>query len=138
MGALTGPARRDGWEGALADMVDAARARPFAWGRHDCLTWAADCVAAMTGVGTDEPWRGSYRTARGAIRVLRRMGHRTVADAVTSRLGAPLASPLMAQRGDILSDGEAMGVCVGADGAFPGPSGLVFRPVLACMTAWRV
>lgn len=38
---------------------------PFAWGSHDCATWAADWAAALSGVDC-APWRGRYTDQVGA------------------------------------------------------------------------
>lgn len=130
--------RRKGWEGALSRLIEDARERPFAWGSHDCATWAADCVMAVTGRDLGQDWRGRYRTARGAARMLRRAGFSAIADAASVRLGQPLPSPLLAQRGDVVTDGAAMGVCIGATAAFLSPDGLAFRPLAACAAGWRV
>lgn len=130
--------RREGWERALSAEVEAARTRPFEWGRHDCALWAADCVMAMTGNDPAACWRGRYRTALGAARILRRSGCDDIAAMAARVLDAPLPSPVMARRGDILSDGEAMGVCIGAAAAFLSPDGLVFKPLAACAVGWRV
>lgn len=130
--------RREGWEHDLHELIERARARPFARGTHDCTTWAADAVRAVSGVDLSLGWRGSYGNARGAARTLRRAGYASLAAAVTDKLGPPLASALLAQRGDIVTDGVALGVCVGAEAAFVSPKGLVFLPISGCTMAWRV
>lgn len=130
--------RRDGWEHDLHEVIEGAREAPFSWGRHDCATWVADVRRALTGIDAAARWRGTYRTAPGAMRAIRRSGARDLAEAVTRELGGPLASPSLAQRGDIVSDGAALGVCLGAEAAFLGPDGLVFRPLAVCTMAWRV
>lgn len=128
--------RRDGWEHDLHEVIEGARHRPFRWGSHDCAIWAASVRAALT--GTEPAAQGGYRTARGAARAIRRSGAADLCDAVTRELGAPLASPLLARRGDIVSDGAALGVCLGADAAFLGADGLVFRPMTVCTMAWGI
>ena len=131
--------RVDGWEGRLAAEVEAARSRPFVWGQHDCAIWAFDVRRALTGEDAAAAWRGRYRCALGARRVLRRvLGARDHAGAATGILGAPLASPLLAQRGDIVLAGDAFGVCVGADAAFLAPGGLTLRRITEIEMAWRV
>lgn len=130
--------RREGWERALAEAIEAARHRPFAWGVHDCATWAADVRRAMTGSDAAARWRGRYHTARGAARTIRLTGAASLVEAAGRELGSPLASPLLAQRGDIVSDGAALGVCTGAEAAFLSADGLAFRPLIDCTMAWRV
>jgi hypothetical protein len=130
--------RQDGWEVRLADAVDAVRNAPFQWGQHDCATWAADVRLALTGQDAAAAWRGRYKSERGALRAMRRMGFSTLEAGVTGLLGAPLPTPLLAQRGDVVLHGEALGVCIGATGLFLGPDGLTELPIAACRLAWRV
>ncbi|SEP02981.1 hypothetical protein SAMN04490248_12041 [Salinihabitans flavidus] len=121
--------------------LDAARGRPFAWGVHDCATWAFDLRRDLTG-GADiaARWRGRYSTARGAHRVMRRLGWESLEAMGRDLLGDPLATPLLAQRGDLMLGGAdpAFGICAGARAAFVAPKGLTFLPLSACVLAWRV
>jgi hypothetical protein len=130
--------RIEGWEVRLAEAVAAAQSRPFAWGVHDCATWAFDVRQALTGLDAAAAWRGRYRTAVGSVRMLRRLGCQTTEDLARSIMGAPLASPRLAQRGDIVLLAGAVGICLGADCAFLAPEGLTFRPITETELAWRV
>lgn len=130
--------RREGWELDLHAAIEGARHRPFVWGTHDCATWAAEVRCALTGADAAADWRGSYRTAVGALRAIRRTGARDLAGAVTSRLGAPLPAVTLAQRGDIVCCRSALGICTGPDAAFLGAEGLVFQPLTACDMAWSI
>lgn len=133
--------RRPGWERILAEAIAAARERPFRWGRHDCATFAFDLRREIAG-GHDVAalWRGRYTTARGAVRVMRRLGWPSLEAAGRALLGEPLASVHLAQRGDlVLADsGLGFGICLGARAAGIAPSGLVLVPITACALAWRV
>lgn len=132
--------RLQGWELRLADAIDAARGMEFQWGVHDCAVWAFDVRRALTGKDDAAAWRGRYSTATGAQRVLRHLGWGSLADGATALLGAPLATPLMAQRGDIVLGGDApaFGVCVGVEAAFLLPTGLTGLPMREVAMAWRV
>jgi hypothetical protein len=128
------------WEQLFAAAITDARTRPFAWGQHDCATWAFDLRRDLTG-GPDHAalWRGRYRTPLGCQRVLRRLGWHRLEDGVRALLGEPLPDPRLAQRGDIVLGGEpeAFGVCIGARAAFVAPEGLVTLPLSSCRLAWR-
>jgi hypothetical protein len=128
------------WEQLFASAITEARRRPFAWGSHDCATWAFDLRRDLTG-GPDhaELWRGRYRTPGGYHRVLRRLGWKTLEEGGRALLGAPLANPRLAQRGDLVLGGEpeAFGVCIGARAAFVAPDGLATLPLSSCRLAWR-
>lgn len=114
---------------------------PFSWGSHDCATWAFGIRRDLTG-GEDIAalWRGCYRTALGAHRVMKRLGWDSLEAAGRDLLGMPLPSVLQAKRGDLVLGGTdpAFGVCVGAKVAFVAPDGLVFISFSDCSLAWRV
>ena len=133
--------RRPGWERILAEAIEAARDRPFRWGRHDCATFAFDLRRAIAG-GPDVAAlrRGRYTTARRAVRVMRRPAWSSLEAAGRDLLGEPLPSVHLAQRGDlVLADtGLGFGICLGARAAGIAPSGLVLVPISACALAWRV
>lgn len=137
----TRTSRIPGWEGILAEAIDAALARSFRWGHHDCATFAFDMRRALAG-GHDVAalWRGRYTTARGAARVMRRLGWQSLEAAGRDLLGAPLTSVHHAQRGDLVlaNTGLGFGICLGARAAGIAPSGLLLVPITACALAWRV
>lgn len=120
--------RAAGWEARLAALVEDARARPFAWGAHDCVTFAADAVAALRGTDPLGNLRGAWCDARGAARLLGEQGP-TIEEAVARTLG-PAIAPARARRGDIVTivagRRSALGVCLGGRAAAPGPRGLAF------------
>jgi hypothetical protein len=128
------------WEQVFAAAIIEARRRPFAWGSHDCATWAFDLRRDLTG-GPDHAalWRGRYRTPGGCKRVLRRLGWGSLEEGGRALLGAPMETVLLARRGDLAlgGDPEAFGVCIGARVAFVAPQGLVTLPLSSCRLAWR-
>lgn len=132
--------RHQDWPTRLNACIQAARARPFVWGEHDCCLFAADCVLAMTGEDLAAPWRGTYHTEWGAARVLTEQGglHAIIIRA----LGYPLASPALARRGDLViveTEGRlALAVVSGAHAHAPGPRGLADVPMDRWLQAWRV
>ena len=133
--------RIENWTTILAARLEAVRDLPFAWGRHDCATWAFDLRRDLTG-GEDIAalWRGRYTTALGAQRIMRKLGWQNIEAMGRDLLGDPLATPLLAQRGDLVLGGEdpAFGVCAGARAVFISPDGLVQLPLSVCSLAWRV
>ena len=91
------------WEARLAAAIMAARDKPFIWGQHDCAIWTFDLRRALTD-GPDHAslWRGKYKTALGAERVMRRLGWSSYEAGAWALLGEPRAYPLLAQRGDLV------------------------------------
>lgn len=131
--------RFEDWPRRLDAAIEAARGRPFSWGRHDCVLFATAVAADLTGTDHAERYRGTYRNARGAARILLRNGG--LAALVTRYFGDPVMAP-EAKRGDLLlacrETGMAIGVCVGRLGAFAGPKGLSFLPLKECDQAWHI
>jgi hypothetical protein len=88
--------RMPDWPERLAQYLAAHRSTVFAWGRHDCVKFAAGAVQAITGCDLlPEVWADKA----GAARVLRRL-HGLV-PAVSQSLPL-LASAAWAQRGDVV------------------------------------
>lgn len=124
------PVRRHDWYSRLSACIEGALQRPFEWGVHDCALFAADAVLAMTDMDLADGFRGRYRTARGARRILGRGGMAGVADLAATQL--PDVAPALAAQGDIAvvvtGDGPALGVVTGPLVAVPGRAGLGFVP----------
>jgi hypothetical protein len=134
-------ARVEHWERRLAEAVEAARAKPFVWGVHDCPTFAFETRMILTG-GEDIAalWRGRYTTALGGQRVMRRLGWASLEDMGRALLGAPRSSVLLAGRGDVVlaDSGLGFGICTGASAVGMAPEGLVSVPLTSCRLAWAV
>ena len=132
-------ARLTNWHEALCERIAEDRRRPFAWGEHDCVLWAANVVLAMTGQDLATRYRGRYRNALGASRLIKRLGGM---DAILCAvLGHPIA-PLYARAGDVgiveNAGADVIAVCVGMDWIAPTASGLGTVPFTAARSAWRV
>ncbi len=74
---------------------------------HDCSTFCADGIRAITGVDIADDFRGKYRTEEEAFALIKSLtGGSTVADAAAycaKKHGlTDLAEPLFAKRGDLV------------------------------------
>jgi len=131
--------RVNNWAIALQSQITQFNEKQFAWGSHDCFTFAADCVKAITGVDKMSKHRGGYKTELGANKKLKRMGG--VEKAITSELGEPISHKL-AQRGDVVyfvsPMGDTAGICMGRVIAAPAANGVLYIPMTAAKAAWRV
>lgn len=132
-------ARLTDWETRLTALVAERLQMPFAWGAHDCVLFAADCIQAVTGVDPVADLRGQWHDQSSAVRSIARLGG--LQTAVTQRMGLPVGA-LYAQRGDLVlhcRDGtEALAVCLGEHLAGPSESGLLFFGLENGVKAWRV
>lgn len=135
------------WEAALARLV-AERARtPFVWGTHDCVTFAADAVAVLTGRDPIAAIRGSWVCEAGAALAMSRWFGcpcllRQAVDAMAQRSGWPEIPATLAQRGDLAilaQDGaELLAVVTGERAMSPGPRGLIATPMIFATRAWSI
>lgn len=133
------------WPRVLAEFLTARESAPFAWGENDCCLFACDGIRALTGLDpAAKVFRGRYRDAAGATRLLRKHGG---VEAITERLCAEhgfaeLRDVRLAQRGDVLihdNDGRAvLALCDGRHAISPGATGSVRVPVSVCRRAWRI
>jgi len=134
--------RKPDWETRLAAYLDPLRLRAFAWGQHDCCTFAAGAVEAMTGVDPMPEFRGHYSTLRGSVRALRSVGRGDLASTLDAKFEAVAAS--LAQRGDIVMSSGLLGVCFGAFLIAVGREGdregliRIDRAAWTAPRAWRV
>lgn len=135
------------WPTLLFHFIESRRHQPFQWGKQDCCLFACDGILAQTGLDpAAEMFRGKYRDALGAARLVRKHGGiEAIAVKVCRKYGWPeLFSPRLAQRGDVVlmdvTDGMKymLGVSIGDSAAFPGTDGLVFLPLKACRRAWAI
>lgn len=135
------------WPTLLFHLIESRKRQPFEWGRFDCCIFACDGILAQTGLDpAAEMFRGKYRDARDAARLVRKHGG---VEAIAAKVCAAhawheLASPLLAQRGDVaLIDVDdamrcALGIVVGSEALFPGQFGLVARPLASVRRAWAI
>lgn len=128
--------RHPNWEERLAATVQAWAARDYAMGRADCGRFAAACVEAVAGVKL-WPKLGAYSSEAGLAKALKRAGFADLDAACTACLGDPMP-PLMAHRGDVVSDGQALGVMTGAGPLVFSHDGLVPVRRDSLTAAWAV
>lgn len=125
-------------------------ARPFAWGRSDCLLWALEVVRVLSGRDLAADLRGHYASALQARRLLHRLaGAQGLHGLLAARLGPPLPQGTPPQPGDVLllgadactGDAQDIGAAAVAwrGGALAqGGGGLRWLPAPQPRAAWRV
>lgn len=90
--------RQDNWPQTLAEVVRVHQGQPYRWGRFDCITFAADCIGAVTGRNYMAAIQ-QYDCETGAARALLATGHRSAYQFFRANF-EPLAPALLAQ-GDV-------------------------------------
>jgi len=141
--------RKDYWQDLLAEYIEFSP--KFRWGIADCCLWASNWVKMATQENVDfaDIFAGEYSTALGAARILK---EHSGAEGIADLCLEPIENKFYAQRGDLLlyhtsNDTKrnqtndlsgALGICVGAEGAFLTAAGLAFKPINVCEKAWKV
>ena len=158
-----GMTRKEGWELRLADSIEAARAKPYVLGEHDCLRVALGAVEAITGVEMWSRFAGKYSSRREALRLFLDRSRwsefyggeipkekeceaqgatLTIFETVFSILFGTLPiDARLARKGDVVKyvdREEHLGVCVGAQVAVLKDDGLSFVPRSKCSLCWRI
>jgi hypothetical protein len=119
---------------------EAARSA-FSWERQsDCLMWLADWMRVKRGIDPGVPWRGAYRTALGAMRIVTEAGGMV---ALVEKGLAPfgILRTETPHRGDIaivdLAGAATGAIVLGKSCAMLGPRGIVIgrAPLVA---AWAL
>jgi hypothetical protein len=75
--------------------------RPMVWGKDDCALWHADIQLAAMGVDVAAPYRGRYKTRRGAHRVLGALGLPMALQRLTRKHRCNRVDPKRARIGDV-------------------------------------
>lgn len=117
----------------LADYIAAHLSRPFAWGEHDCVLFAARWVARQTG---RDPLAGlpPWSTMREALRVLQGVGG--IEAALDARF--PRVMPNLARDGDLALYGRSLCLFSGPHVVGPAEAGLLFIDRMQIECAWSV
>jgi len=132
------------WPERLAEELRGAHGRAFAWGTHDCFTWAAHVVHRLGGPDLMRHLPDRWANEAEATQVMRSLGpdlSRAVS-AVCAAARMQRVGGLCAQRGDLVvietPAGLCAGICTGRNVAVVGRSGLVLLPVKRAVAAWAV
>ena len=126
--------RLSDWEARLNAHVREWRSMAGSYGPVPCARFAATGADAMTGADNYADFRGRYKTPEGAARALRKIGAGTLEDTF-SRYYAdrPLSH---VQRGDIVFNGESVGLVVGAHALFAGEVNGVEQLIRVARAEW--
>ena len=130
--------------------INEARGREFEYGTFDCCLAAATVIEAMTGTDLMADFRGRYKSAAGAARLLKETGYPTLLKMLISHIpehGGKRIPVAKAGIGDLVltkvalhdaAMGQACGICCGRFALFPGQTGWTSLSMKHVHAAWRV
>ncbi len=113
------------WPIRLNKYIAKVQHDPFVMGKHDCCTFAAGAVEAMTGIDPMEEFRGKYATWREAVTALKALGENKLQATLVAKFGEPIGGAY-AQKGDVVMYEGACGIMLGLFGMFIGGNGLMY------------
>lgn len=128
------------WESQLNLYLAEHRHVIFEYGTHDCALFVSDAVNVMTGFDPASLFRGKYNSKIGSLRALKKYGQgdlETTFDAIL-----PARELAFCLRGDVVFDGDAVGICIGDRALFVGQEnereGLLLVDMKLMKKAWAV
>lgn len=129
--------RHDNWPDLLSQYLKECKKKPFAWGEHDCILFAAKCIERLTGENLYHSYL-IYDNEAGAHGVVSSNGG--LSEIVKKHLGPGHRDIMKARRGDLVMmkmNGETIGVVddSGENIACVSHDGLKRFPL---KTAWRI
>ena len=134
--------RYENWAHRLLNYLATVTREPFEWGSHDCVTFCADCVKAMTGGDPIQEIRGTWSTQRTAFKAMMEYGGTVDLAELCKKVGLTEIEVVRAQRGDIVvgrgEDADYFSVVVGHTAAGPASDGLRHTPLKFATAAFRV
>jgi hypothetical protein len=123
------------WEKRLSAYIAAVKQDVDALGAAPCARFATGAVEAQTGVDVHAPFAGQYNGELSAAKALRKIGAGDLSSTFDRHFDRR-EGPAFAQRGDVVFNGESVGVCMGADALFIHHDKLVAIPRKHWVIAW--
>ena len=132
--------RHADWQARAKAVIEAAKDKPFAYGRLDGVLFTGNVLKAITGRDVLRGMRG-YRSLRGGLKNLKAKGFASPIDPFAAVLEE--IPPMTAQPGDLVAFdgpmGDCMGVCMGAQAyAVEDGRGLGLTHMREAVRAFRV
>ncbi len=113
------------WPVRLNEYIVKAQSEQFDLGTHDCCTFAAGAVEAMTGVDPMADFRGKYDGWKSARKALKKIGQGELYDTLKDKFGKPLRG-VYAHKGDVVMYEDCCGIYLSRFGMFIGENGIAY------------
>lgn len=135
--------RPQDWPDRLVAYLAQSRAAPFAWGTHDCATFAAGWVQQLHGLDLLDGLRGTYASEPEYDALIAEWGGlEPLLEQVAALHGLPECPPPFARRGDIVlaqaGNMQGLGIMDAVQVVIPGPDRTRLLPRSTILRAWAV
>lgn len=121
------------WERRYSNYIESVKQEEFSYGFHDCCTFSAGNVIAITGWDPMEEYRGKYHTLLGARKLMKRKQLKTLWGDKFEEVAKSFA-----QRGDLALYDSNIGVVDGSFAWFVSDAGLEKVLRKDWQKAWKV
>ncbi len=134
--------RIDNWPAILDKFLCERLSVTFEWGKSDCCMFACDALVAITSVDIARDYRGKYKTAIAADKILKE-GLNNIVTGTMHDLGSEEINKNFGQRGDLVlintPNGDALAI-INLRGTVTGQGelGLIDYPLDSVIKAWRI
>ena len=136
--------RPQDWPARLAAYLARHADTPFAWGVHDCATFAAGWLVVLGYPDLTAAFRPCYSGPLSAARLMRAGGgYETLVERALASQSCPAVSPVLARRGDVVvlpldARRRALAIVDGRNAVALTRTGCVTRPTLDAVVAYHV
>ncbi len=129
--------RKETWPRLLNEYVVKAQHLKWELGVHDCCTFCAGAVKAITGIDTMAEFRGKYDSPETYAKALEEFGSGTLYKTLRAKFGKPVHGA-QGRRGDIAFYEGSCGIIMGRSAFFLHKEGLGQVSITQIQRAFRV
>lgn len=125
------------WPVRLNEYIIAAEKREFELGVHDCCTFAAGAIEAITGEDPMPEFRNQYDDWQSAEDVLDEIGYDNLYKTLTKKFGSAVLG-VKGQKGDLAFYEGSCGIVLGRYAMFLGENGYAYVSLRNLQRAFRI
>lgn len=137
------------WVSRFEKVLNEAKEKKPDWADHNCCTFAADCVFAITGIDAMAEYRGKFKTKKQAFALLRKVsggGVNKAGEKFSKENGLKEVKPTYAKRGDLViavnEDKEEVFGIIDLSGRYAigihPVKGIAYEPLAKVTKAWNI
>lgn len=129
--------RYPNWPVRLNEYILESEKKTFKLGKHDCCTFTAGAIKAITGEDPMKEFRGQYNDWKSAKDALDEIGYDNLYKTLAKKFG-PSILGVKGQKGDLAFYEGACGIILGRYAMFLGENGYVFVLLRHLQRAFRI